>query len=461
MVKTNVTETCQASEIGQGLQRSMDIYNIVANATSGSFVPWQGLSLTECDAYCPLHDDRDEVMGVCAPACSNDTECLNGQICCSQPCGLICVDPQSSLPETFPDSGCPSSSQVADRVVAQCAGYVLAGIRWFGMEPCQNYGSFDECLSRIQLPAECQDDHLWKSLGEHSTYISSVMDGFDPVECKTLRCRDREYFNSILPPNSDILPQCRNETDMFLKYVWEDGCRYFEELVLCVTQTLQSNELFCRPNDIKEMIAGYAKELTNYDWDYVDNCERSQWVAELRFENETFVQEMYDNTSVSYRNFVQKYSHLLSAILEKFNGGHVKFVYQGSVVLGLSFWTTQYPEEQIWMLLRSDFGADLENITVGSVYKDPDQNRCLDNIYVTDVVTGRCGDLLVAMETRADKCTAFTDLLNCVRRSLDTEEVYCDLESIIQQLVRSNIGATELSLLLENFDLGYCQSKLL
>ena len=456
MVKTNMTETCPASEIALGLQRSMVIYVTVVNATSGPSTPQLGLSLTECDTYCPPHEDWDGLVGVCAPACSNDTDCSSGQICCFQGCGLNCVDPLTSLPKSFPDRGCPSSPQVVDRVVALCSGYVLPGIRWFGMEPCQNYASFNECLSRIQLPAECQEDHLWESLGEYSSYIASVMDGFDPIECKIARqCRDIDYVKA------DLLPHCQNETDMFLKYVWETGCQHFDELVFCVAQGMESKQLYCHLNDIKVMITGYTKEITNYDWDYTENCERSQWVAELRFQNETFVQEMYDNASTSYRNFVQKYSHLISAVLERFSGGRIKYVYEGSVVLGVSFWTIQHPEKQIWMLLRSQFGADLDNITVGNVYKDPEQNRCLDSIYVTDIAAGRCGELLVAMETRADNCAAFTDLLNCVRRSLDMEAVLCDHETIVQQLAGRNPGAANFTLLAQEFDLEYCKSKLL
>ena len=399
MVKTNVTETCQASEIGLGLQRSMDIYNIVANATSGSFVPWQGLSLTDCDAYCPPQEDTDGLVGVCAPACSNDTECSNGQICCSQPCGLICVDPQTSLPETFPDQGCPSSSQVADRVVAQCAGYVLPGIRWYGMEPCQNYGSFNECLSRIQLPAECQDDHLWKSLGEHSTYIASVMDGFDPVECKiAFGCRDREYLNS------EILPQCRNETDMFLKYVWEDGCQYFDALKFCVVQQMQARQLYCNHTDIKAQVTFYILELTNYDWHYEYRCDRRRWLAELHFENETFVAEMERNSTDVYRDFVRKYSNLINGILSNYGGGHVIKLYEGSVVMLLGFWAPVYPYDQIKMVLQQGFEADMVNITVGRVTEDEDQNRCWDRVYINDLTVAQCGRELHEVMNATEKC---------------------------------------------------------
>ena len=38
-------------------------------------------------------------------------------------------------------------------------------------------------------------------------------------------------------------------------------------------------------------------------------------MSELRFENETFVSEMYINSSDAYKNFVQKYSRLVSFLL--------------------------------------------------------------------------------------------------------------------------------------------------
>ena len=458
MTKINVTETCQASEIGLAIQHSMDIYNIVINATSEEiFMPWKGFSLTECDAYCPPRVDNDGLVGPCAPACMNDTECTSGQICCFQGCGLTCVDPFTSLPESFPNTDCPSSSQVADRVVAQCAGSVLSSVRWFGMEPCETYNYFNYCLNSIKLPDECDANLLRDSLQEHAEYIASVLDGFDPVECRiAFYCRDDAYIRS------EILPHCSNETDTFQKYAWEDGCGHFDDIVTCVSQTMESEQLYCPRNDIKEVIAGYTREITNYDWIYRDNCERSQWLALLHFENETFVEEMYDNTSSSYKNFVQKYSRLISAVLGQFNGGHIKYIYSGSVVVSLSFWTIENPEDDIRSLLQRDFAADFaENITLGSVYKDWDENRCLDNIFVTDIATMQCGDLLVTMDTREDNCTTFTDLLNCVREGLAREDVYCDYATVVEQLTRSYLGASEKSLLPEEFDLEYCQSKLI
>ena len=40
-----------------------------------------------------------------------------------------------------------------------------------------------------------------------------------------------------------------------------------------------------------------------------------RWVAELHFENETFIQEMEKNSSDAYKNFVQRYSHLVCFLL--------------------------------------------------------------------------------------------------------------------------------------------------
>ena len=37
-----------------------------------------------------------------------------------------------------------------------------------------------------------------------------------------------------------------------------------------------------------------------------------RWVSEIRFNNETFVQNMYIAPSDEYRNFIQRYSYLVS-----------------------------------------------------------------------------------------------------------------------------------------------------
>ena len=399
MVKTNVTVTCPSSEIALGLQHSMDIYVTVVNATSGLSTPRLGLSLTECDAYCPPHEDRDGLVGVCAPACFNDTDCSGSKICCFQGCGLNCVDPLTSLPKSFPDRGCPSSSQVVDRVVAQCAGYVLPGIRWLGMVPCQNYASFNECLSRIQLPAECQENHLWESLGAYSSYIASVMDGFDPVECKMAhQCGDKDYIKT------DIMPHCRNHTDMFLEYVWDDGCWYFDALVFCVVQRLESKQVYCNHQDIREVVTDYTHELSNYDWHYEDRCQRHRWLAELHFENETFVAEMERNVTDVYRVFVRKYSDIINAILSRFGGGHVVKLHEGSVVVLLSFWAPEDPYDQIKLVLQQQFEPDMVNITIGKVTEDEDQNRCLDTVYINEIAVGQCRKELQEIMNATEKC---------------------------------------------------------
>ena len=36
--------------------------------------------------------DKDTV-GICVEACKNDTECYRDQMCCSNGCGHVCMDP--------------------------------------------------------------------------------------------------------------------------------------------------------------------------------------------------------------------------------------------------------------------------------------------------------------------------------------------------------------------------------
>ena len=43
---------------------------------------------------------------------------------------------------------------------------------------------FKGCLASMVLPETCPDNYLQTSLEEYSTYIPSVMDGFDPLKCQ-------------------------------------------------------------------------------------------------------------------------------------------------------------------------------------------------------------------------------------------------------------------------------------
>ena len=45
--------------------------------------------------------------------------------------------------------------------------------------------AFYECLHEIVLPEQCPEHYLNTSIEEHSTYIASVLDGFDPVKCRS------------------------------------------------------------------------------------------------------------------------------------------------------------------------------------------------------------------------------------------------------------------------------------
>ena len=399
MTKINVTETCQASEIGLALQHSMDIYNIVANATS--FMPWKGFSLTECDAYCPPREDNDGLLGLCAPACMNDTDCTTGQLCCFQGCGLTCVDPLTSLPESFPNTDCPSFLQVADRVVAQCADSVLSSVRWFGMEPCETYNYFNDCLNSIKIPDECDANLLSDSLQEHAAYIVSVLDGFDPVECKiAFHCRDQDYIRS------EILPHCSNETDTFIKFTWTNGCQHFEALESCVIQQMQMRQFYCNHLDIRKVVTDLTHELTDYDWHYDYNCQRRKWLAEIHFENETFIPEMESNSSVAYWNFVRKYFNIIYAVLSNYGGGEVIKLYKGtgSVVMLLGFWAPGYPYHQINMVLEQQSEANLGDITLGRLWEDDDQNRCLDRIYIYTLTASQCGKELHEVRNATQKC---------------------------------------------------------
>ena len=47
------------------------------------------------------------------------------------------------------------------------------------------------------------------------------------------------------------------------------------------------------------------------------------------------------------------------------------FFREGSVVLGLSFWSAGYPEEQLFNVLQTQFSDDMIHIAVGHIYQDP------------------------------------------------------------------------------------------
>ena len=41
-------------------------------------------------AMCP---NTTGLLGTCVIKCSNDDECSDGQLCCSNGCGRVCLDP--------------------------------------------------------------------------------------------------------------------------------------------------------------------------------------------------------------------------------------------------------------------------------------------------------------------------------------------------------------------------------
>ncbi len=41
--------------------------------------------------------------GICVLACQNNTDCSNGQICCSNGCGRVCMDGSKLLAKVDPD----------------------------------------------------------------------------------------------------------------------------------------------------------------------------------------------------------------------------------------------------------------------------------------------------------------------------------------------------------------------
>ena len=50
------------------------------------------------------------------------------------------------------------------------------------------YGQFSNCWSNLRLSEykNCSDNHTLGALEEHSGYIASVLDGYDPVVCQSM-----------------------------------------------------------------------------------------------------------------------------------------------------------------------------------------------------------------------------------------------------------------------------------
>ena len=55
--------------------------------------------------------------------------------------------------------------------------------------------AFEACVSTITLPEQCPEDYLKISLEEHSSYIPTVIDGFDPVKCRSKLFSWRNVLN--------------------------------------------------------------------------------------------------------------------------------------------------------------------------------------------------------------------------------------------------------------------------
>ena len=296
---------------------------------------------------------------------------------------------------------CPSLESVADLVIGTCSSDVLLGLVSNPGHPCVMEETFTRCVVELHLPQNemCPEDYIWRAIQKYSGYIAMHMGGFNLTQCQVAQnCKSMEYIET------EILPHCKNRTDIFLKYVWEEGCQYFDDLVFCVAQEMEARQMYCNHYEVKDVISAYTHEKTNYDWHYKDNCRRLKWLAELSLNNETFVVEMERNSTDVYKDFLRKYSDMINAILSSFGGGHVVKLYEGSVVVLLSFWAPEDPYDQIELVLQQQFEPDVVNITVGKVTEDEDQNRCLDTVYINEIAIGQCGKELLEVMNATEKC---------------------------------------------------------
>ena len=308
-------------------------------------------------------------------------------------CEALIVDP-------FLVDDCPSLESVADRVVGLCSSRILRGAMSIHDDPCLLEAEFKDCVKRLTLPRNemCTEDYVWQSIQKYSDYIAEHMGGFI-AECQSQRCKSMDFLIE------EILPHCQNETDMFLKHAWESGCQYFDALVHCASQSMGAQGLHCDHNDMKGVISNYTHARTDYDWHYDYRCQRRKWLAELRFENETFVPEMERNSSDAHRNFVRKYFNIISAVLSSFGGGRVMSLQEdGSIVMTLSFWAQENPSYQMYMVLQQQFEGDMANITIGNIFEDDDQNRCWDRVYINTVAAGQCRRELHEVMNATQKC---------------------------------------------------------
>ena len=132
----------------------------------------------------PLESD---VAGACAEMCSGDSDCENGQKCCSNGCGHSCRDPMS-IPYISPPLTCPERD-------------TLTGI--CDMPPCEESncpkGSFcceNPCggkmcaegvrrCSAIQQQMANTTDHLF---GAFEPQCNSTTGKFQSVQCHSHYC---------------------------------------------------------------------------------------------------------------------------------------------------------------------------------------------------------------------------------------------------------------------------------
>jgi len=54
-------------------------------------------------AGCPVVDP--DSFGICPEDCSSDSDCTNGQLCCSNGCGHVCMEPVPTDPCAVSDNG--------------------------------------------------------------------------------------------------------------------------------------------------------------------------------------------------------------------------------------------------------------------------------------------------------------------------------------------------------------------
>ena len=55
--------------------------------------------------------------------------------------------------------------------------------------------------------------------------------------------------------------------------------RYFDKFVDCMIEEMEAQKLYCSYADIKKRIADHLQAMTNYDWNYEQNCQRKSFLA--------------------------------------------------------------------------------------------------------------------------------------------------------------------------------------